>query len=189
MKRSRTSPSLANVASALNTCLPRLRILSLHLDTYGESSDAAALREIIEKLETACPTAESRCSEHFVVAGTFYVRRSQVATLLCCAFAESHDHSFRIVEFVKPPTFRFRVHPGPVIRQLDYPLNEGGALGIRCAEPGSALFRLDLESISSGLNAMARECPRHLADFLNDHTDAITGDAFLQCCLFGKLVC
>ena len=37
---------------------------------------------------------------------------------------------------------------------------------------------LNLESISFGLNAMATECPRHFADFLNGRADLISGDAF-----------
>jgi hypothetical protein len=35
---------------------------------------------------------------------------------------------------------------------------------------------------------MAVECPRHFADFLNEKADAVTGDAFLQCCLFGEVI-
>lgn len=71
---------------------------------------------------------------------------------------------------------------------IDYPLNEGGSLILRTTEPGSDLFRFDLESISSGLNDMAIECRRHFGDFLNEKAVPSTADAFLQCCLFGELV-
>ena len=47
---------------------------------------------------------------------------------------------------------------------------------------------MDLKSISEGLNVMATHCPRHLADFLNEESDAATADVFLQCCLFGDLI-
>jgi hypothetical protein len=38
------------------------------------------------------------------------------------------------------------------------------------------------------MNVMAMNYPRHFADFLNEAADAITADAFLQCCLFGALI-
>jgi hypothetical protein len=115
--------------------------------------------------------------------------RAQVANLLGWAFEESESRRFEIVEFVRPPALSFRVHPVLALRHLDYPLNEGGSLGIRSNQDSAGMFRLDLESIALGLNAMALECPRHFADFLNQKADSITGDAFLQCCLFGKLTC
>lgn len=188
MPRTASKASPRHIASVVHECLPRLRVVSLSIETYGEPRDAATLHAIIEQLEKACPATKDTTDHHFVVAGMFKVQRSQVASLLCCAFDDSYQHWFRVVEFVEPPTFHFRVHLGLVMRQMDYPLNEGGSLGIRATEPDSNLFRLDLESIASGLSAMASECPRHFADFLNGKADAITGSAFLQCCLFGETV-
>jgi hypothetical protein len=182
------TPCLRTIATVVDDCLQRLRILSLDLDTYGSEDNATALREIIADLEKASQARPAKTVADFAVQGVFKVRRAQVANLLCCAFDEGRRSRFKIAEFVRPPTFGFRAHPVLVLRHLDYPLNEGGSLGIRSNESGSALFRLDLESISSGLNAMAVECPRHFVDFLNEKADAITGDAFLQCCLFGELI-
>ena len=169
-------------------CLQRLRILALNLDIYGREEDATNLREIIAELETASPQKPDTAGSDFVVQGLFKVRRAQVANPLCCAFDESAPRRFEIIEFVQPPAFGFRAHPALVPRHLDYPLNEGGWLGIRSNEHGSELFRLDVKSITSGLNTMASECPRHFADFLNQNADAIIGDAFLQCCFFGKMI-
>jgi hypothetical protein len=169
--------------------LPRLKILSLDLDTYGSGDNAAVLRDVIEELENGRPALhETATAADFVVNGTFRVRRRQVADLLRLACDGRANHWHRIVEYVEPTAFHFRADPILVSLHVDYPLNQGGSLGIRSSEPGSDVFRLNLESISSGLNAMATECPRHFADFLNERADAITGDAFHQCCLFGELI-
>lgn len=176
------------LGTVVNKCLQRLRILSLNLDIYGSEEDATTLREIIADLETASPQIPDAHPADFVVQGIFKIRRAQVANLLCWAFEERASRRFEIVEFVRPPALIFRAHPALSLPHLDYPLNEGGALWIRNNEPGSGMFHLDLDSITSGLNAMALECPRYFADFLNENADAITGDAFLQCCLFGNLI-
>lgn len=49
-------------------------------------------------------------------------------------------------------------------------------------------YRLDLESIKSGIQTMASKYPRHYSDFVSENDDAITGDVFLQCCVFGEIV-
>jgi hypothetical protein len=182
-----STSGLPTLATVLNQCLSRLRTLSLDLDIYGSAANAAALRQIIRELEKAHPEPRETSITDFVVQGTFKVRRDQVASLLSRAFDDRQVRWFTVAEFVKPSVFRFRAHHAHVLRLLDYPLNEGGSLGIRSNESGSEMLRLDLESLASGLNAMAVECPRHFADFLNEKADAITGDAFLQCSLFGEL--
>ena len=49
-------------------------------------------------------------------------------------------------------------------------------------------YRLDFDAFKSGLQVMAKDCPRHFADFINDHADGITSDVFIQCCCFGEIV-
>jgi hypothetical protein len=48
--------------------------------------------------------------------------------------------------------------------------------------------RLDRKAIERGLCTMARHYPQHFADALRESGDATTGDVFLQCCLFGKVI-
>jgi hypothetical protein len=50
------------------------------------------------------------------------------------------------------------------------------------------LMKLDEEAIKRGLQGLAEEHPEHLADFLREEEDAITGDVFVQLCVFGELV-
>lgn len=47
---------------------------------------------------------------------------------------------------------------------------------------------LTIEAIQRGVKIMAEKYPRHFGDWLSENDDAITGDVFLQCCLFGEVV-
>lgn len=49
-------------------------------------------------------------------------------------------------------------------------------------------WRLSRASAEAGLVIMATKYPAHFADFLAENDDAITGDVFLQCALFGEVV-
>ena len=48
--------------------------------------------------------------------------------------------------------------------------------------------KLDLERLMHGLNIMQIKYTRHYNDFINENDDAITGDVFLQCCIFEKVI-
>ena len=47
---------------------------------------------------------------------------------------------------------------------------------------------LNLQKIKKGLTIMAKKYPSHFADFIKEDYDNETGDVFLQCCLFGKVI-
>ncbi len=42
------------------------------------------------------------------------------------------------------------------------------------------------EKLVAGVQVMAEKYPKHFNDWMNQNDDAITGDIFLQCCLFGE---
>jgi hypothetical protein len=123
----------------------------------------------------------------FIVNATFKVTRQQVANTLWRAFG-SDITWFRVVDVIEPLTLRFRSIKRLTLRMVDYPLNEGGSLGIVSTEPASDVFRLDLNAIGRGLDDLATKYPRHFADLVNENSDPITADVLLQCCLFGELV-
>jgi hypothetical protein len=85
-----------------------------------------------------------------------------------------------------------------VYPHLDYPFNEGGSLVIeaigdhgegRDTINGLTSFTLNLETIAKGLQTLADKYNWHFAALLSEsNCDAETGDAFLQCCLFGEIV-
>lgn len=47
---------------------------------------------------------------------------------------------------------------------------------------------LTIEAIQRGVKIMAEKYPRHFGDWIKENDDAITGDVFLQCCLFGEVI-
>ncbi|MFL6312951.1 MAG: hypothetical protein ACJ71W_12690 [Terriglobales bacterium] len=180
------SPTLS---ATVERCLTRLQSLSLALNTYGNEDHAVLLHEVIAQLQKAVPAQPASAPESmdFVVNAIFKVSRRQVANTLSCAFG-SQITRFRVAELTEPPAFRFRSIEHLTHRLVDYPLNEGGSLGIVSTEPASDVFRLDLTSIRRGLDDLATKYPRHFADLVNENTDAITANVLLQCCLFGELI-
>jgi len=48
-------------------------------------------------------------------------------------------------------------------------------------------WELTREKIEQGLNLMLEKAPKHFADFFSGNDDVITGDIFLQMCLFGEV--
>jgi hypothetical protein len=189
MPRELKAPHPPPLFSVIEDCLPRLRTISLALDTYGNEDHAAMLHEVIAQLQKAVPAQSGSKSDSmdFIVNATFKVSRRQVANLLSCAFG-SQNSRFRVVELVEPHSFQFRSIEQLTHRVVDYPLNEGGSLGVVSTEPASDVFRLDLKSVGQGLDALATKYPRHFADLVNENTDAITANVLLQCCLFGELI-
>lgn len=62
-------------------------------------------------------------------------------------------------------------------------------LSITDAGPGEEnLLHLDLDAIQRGLKLMAANHPKHFADFMVENYDAITGDVFIQLCVFGEII-
>lgn len=47
---------------------------------------------------------------------------------------------------------------------------------------------LNKEKIGVGLSIMAKKYPGHFIDFIKENYDQTTGDVFLQCCLFKKVI-
>ena len=186
MKGQSTSADLETV---VENCLPRLCVLWTAIDTYGCPENAAVLREVIDELRQVIPPrAISQGANEFVANGLFRIPRRQVAELLAIILRAGPNAAYEIVDSQRPPSFDFRSDPESVFPELDYPLNEGGSLAIVRKGQNPDGRRLDLEAIGDGLNVMAAHYPRHFADFLNETSDVITADVFLQCCLFGELI-
>jgi hypothetical protein len=49
-------------------------------------------------------------------------------------------------------------------------------------------YSLNLKKIKKGLTVMAKKYPSHFADIIKGDYDNTTGDIFLQCCIFGKII-
>lgn len=116
----------------------------------------------------------------------------KIADLLCCAFEGGSNYWYNIEGDKAPERYDFRTDESRIYPHLDYPLNDGGSLRICTLENdeinGQDSWILNLESIQKGFHIMAEKYPKHFADILNDNIDVVTGDVFLQCCLFGELI-
>lgn len=113
---------------------------------------------------------------------TLNIPQERIADLLCCAieggstyWCSSCDRQGGISQEQAP------------YRQ-DVPFVNGGWLEVCDGENKNKAYRLDLNAIKKGLNVMATKYPKHFADFMAENEDAITGDVFFQCCVFGDAI-
>ena len=120
-----------DLEAVVGNCLPKLSVVWTAVDTYGCPQNAAVLREVIDDLrEAVSRTAISAGAMEFVVSGLFRIPRSQVAQLLSICLRDGQTGPYKISDFRRPPAFAFRADKKFVLRELDYPLNDGGSLAI-----------------------------------------------------------
>jgi hypothetical protein len=130
----------------------------------------------------------------FSIPTTVNVSKKRVADLLISAFEGGSNYWYRIEEFVRPPKRDFVFDAEHVYRHAEYPLSTGGALkisdlyGVDGDEKRKTVKVLGLPEIEEGLRVFARIYPIHFANFVAENDDAVTGDVFLQVCLFGEIV-
>lgn len=119
------------------------------------------------------------------------VTRERVSDLLTSAFEGGSDYWYCVAKKIAPTTWEFTSEPTPTrghYRQ-DYPLNPGGSLLIcDIDDEEKTQITLDWAALQRGLTVMQKKYPEHFADFLSENDDAITGDVFLQCCLYNEII-
>lgn len=120
---------------------------------------------------------------------------ARCGNLLCSAFEGGSNYWYMIESFHAPRRFDRHTMSGKIFKHIDYPTNPGGYLVLSASCDGEAYlhngdskWRLDIAALQRGLQVMHDKYPSHYADFLAENDDAITGDVFLQCCLFGETV-
>jgi hypothetical protein len=126
---------------------------------------------------------------NFTVSQT--LTAEQLSDVLCSALEGGSNYWYRIERVVEPTLWEFESEPRCENEHWvqDYPLNPAGALLISDSEESDhGTMRLDAEALQKGLIILATKYPRHLADLLTENADAETGDAVLQCCLFGDVI-
>ena len=112
-----------------------------------------------------------------------------VADLLCSALEGGSNYWYEIVDYREPARIEFQMAEDRVFWHIDYPLNPGGSVLIRDMEGDEeVVYVLNLQSIRRGLEVMSDKYRCHWSDFTGSEYDAITGDVFLQCCLFGDII-
>lgn len=131
------------------------------------------------------------------VTSTSTVDRQRIAALLVGAFEGGCNY------WIERQPFGEVVPPNPVAildaddgegakiwPTYDYPLTEGGEVSFT-AENGNGenvVVKLNLETLTAGLQVMAEKFPRHFSDFMMENDDADTADVFVQCVAFGDVV-
>lgn len=121
------------------------------------------------------------------------IPEQRIKDLLSCAFEGGSGYWCQIKRYEIPGNAK-SVQDYP---HLDLPLMQGG--GVFCADAvgGTAFCRcLNLDAIKEGLELLLNSVDKHGndipkyhgSDFLSENEDAITGDVFLQLCLFGEIV-
>ena len=103
--------------------------------------------------------------------------------LLCSAFEGGSNYWYQIKEYVYPK--------GKTKADFEYPYLDlpfkGGAVKIT-ADGERKVYTLDRAALDKGWITFRDDCSRHYADAMNETADAVTGDVFLQCCLFGEII-
>lgn len=114
----------------------------------------------------------------------------RVCATLCTAFEGGIGYWAQVERCIEPSSMSDEVKKewGEYLR-YSYPVSPGGAVIISCdANEDGRTYRLDIESITKGIEVMRTKYPLHFADFIEESDDAGTGDCFVQCCLFGEMV-
>ena len=114
------------------------------------------------------------------------IEEQKIKDLLCCAFEGGSNYWIGKIKYTNPNDIE--VNHGYV----DLPFIEGCCVTVYDTEydeeEGKYKGVLNKESIQSGMQILADKYPHHWKDINQDNEDANTGDAYLQCCLFGEVV-
>jgi hypothetical protein len=108
----------------------------------------------------------------------------QFKDMLCCACEGGSNYWIEKVDIESRPKQAEYWHESPVY---------GGHLAFHISEDEpikdkGSVYKLTKDNLEKGAQIMADKYPHHFADWMNDNSDAITGDVFLQCCLFGEAI-
>lgn len=125
--------------------------------------------------------------------------RKDIMGLLCCAFEGGigywwDDYGFDYVEdsfCISHRDYRLGVDSDDLWPTAYLvPTSRGGKLRITSATPveGRNEWVLSVDTLCKGLQNMYEKNPYQFSRFVNENSDANTGDMFFQFCLFGKVV-
>lgn len=115
----------------------------------------------------------------------------RVKDLLCCAFEGGSNYWCEVEKTHLSPfaeremeAHTFCTHEMPFLEGCDLILKDATGENDGPEQP----WILNREKLVKGLQVMADKYPKHFNDFVAENEDADTGDAYLQCCLFGEIV-
>ena len=107
--------------------------------------------------------------------------------LLCCAFEGGVGYWAQITKYDAPPSIPDSDKDAARFRHV-YNATHGGTVHVLDYTHTRKTFVLDGAACKRGWDVMREKYPRHYANAISENSDAETGDVFLQCALFGKLI-
>jgi len=113
------------------------------------------------------------------------ISEQRLADMLCSGMEGGINYWAKIISYVAPTDLKFKIYPPEVFRHVDYPMS-GGCVTLQTEEGES--YMLTKPKLLAGLETMSKVAPKHFANWLAERDDAETGDVFIQCCLFGKVI-
>ncbi len=111
-----------------------------------------------------------------------------IQDLLCSALESGGSSYWSNIDSFIYPSGETKDSLGIKYEHLELPFKGGTIVFTDLEDPKREKMRLTLESISYGLQIMANKFPKHFADFISEDYDMVTGDVFLQCCLFKAVI-
>jgi len=122
--------------------------------------------------------------EEFWVTIPVKFTKQRVWDLLCCGMEGGYG-SFTIINY-EPENIRD--NPACEYPHIDTPFLGGTILMKDKYGDSEKVYRLDKEALARGLTVMGEKYPSHMANFMEENDDAITGDVFIQCALLGDII-
>lgn len=112
------------------------------------------------------------------------ISNKRIKDLLCNALEGGSNYWYIIKKYNYS-----KEHPTPELEfpHLDLPFF-GGSLTIKDIDGDMPNKILDYKALEKGLQILADKYPTNFADFISENDDAITGDVFLQCALYGEVI-
>ena len=122
----------------------------------------------------------------FTMTKHYKITKDRIFDLLTCAFEGGSNYWYCINKYVYPEGKTRKDYEFPY---LQLPLDPDGGVLIDSFEDKEHSGKLlTLNRIGKGLRIMAEKEQQHFEDFINENEDAVTGDVFLQLCLFEEVI-
>lgn len=123
------------------------------------------------------------------------INNGRIADLLCSAVEGGFGREWIELTKIKAPTNGISKEQLATVDGWEdgqycyiYPLfGDGYLLFTEIYEKPNVKYYLDYKMIEKGLKVFAEKSPYQFGQWLLENDDAITGDVFLQCCLFGEV--
>jgi hypothetical protein len=117
--------------------------------------------------------------KNFQIKTRVEVTPERVSDLLCSAFEGMSYWAKRTKDNAKKVGAFY---------SFEAPTKPDGWLVVLDTYDDDKSYKIKNSDIIKGLEVMAEKYNQHFTNFMAENEDAITGDVFLQCCMFGEVL-